>query len=342
MAINDYSAKYPTRDKTVQNYRYVYNRCFDEGFTNLNILEIDENKILQQCFKVIGVCNEEGQRSVSCLNERMNLNYFKKNFRGLLNLVFNYAYRQKIITTNPLGFVDFIYLYSLCKQTHRKHSHKRHSENEYDMILKEALMRSKLKQFHGYYIYFYLIVVHGYLGCRPGELVALKWSDIYDGQIHICHEQIEHKKPKTWYEYTDYTKNEKGISKSGRSFPMIPELSKILTNLKDLQDSMGIKSEFIFCDEAGKWIVARAYERTLYSICTKLGIDSKGTYTFRRDVNNRMSENGMDTFVRAEMLGHDCKVNLECYDAARTPSVAQLEKALNRGDQYWVSLGITC
>lgn len=176
-----------------------------------------------------------------------------------------------------------------------------------------------------------MIAIHQYLGCRPGELVALKWEDLYDGCIHFCHEQIEHKKPKTWYEYVDYTKNEKGISRLGRSFQIIPELQAIFDNLKELQEELNIESDFIFCDRDGKWIPAKSYERALSSICKAVGVDSKGTYTFRRDVNNRMAEAGIEVFERALNMGHTPEVNSMCYDSPRKSKLEVLERALSRG-----------
>lgn len=325
-SIDDYVMKYPTRDRSAANYEYVYNRCIDADFANLDITQIDSDTLSIYCLKVIGTGDD-----------RMKVMYFRRNFICLLNLVFKYAFRKRIINENPVDYIDKRYLSSQCKQSLRTPAEKRHEEHEYDLILQEAVRRSKMTQFHGYYIYLYMIAVHQYLGCRPGELVALKWSDLYDGAVHFCHEQIEHKRPKTWYEYVDYTKNEKGVSRLGRTIQIIPELQKIFDNLKKLQNDLGIESEFVFCDVKGNWIVAKSYERALLSICKTLGIDSKGTYTFRRDVNNRMAEAGIEIFERALNMGHTPDVNAMCYDSPRKSKLDVLEKALNRGPRNVVT-----
>lgn len=325
-SLMDYEKKYPTRDRSSANYAYVYNRCIDKDFAKLDITKIDSDTLSVYCLKVIG----SGE-------SKMNIMYFRRNFLCLLNLIFKYAFRKRIIDENPVEYLDKRYLSSLCKQTLRDPSSKRHSEHEYDLILGEAIRRSKMSQFHGYYIYLYMIAVHQYLGCRPGELVALKWSDIYDGAVHFRHEQIEHKKPNTWYEYVDYTKNEKGVSRLGRAIQIIPELQQVFDNLKKLQNDMGIESEFVFCDIKGNWVPAKSYERALLSICKTLGIDSKGTYTYRRDVNNRMAEAGIEIFERALNMGHTPDVNAMCYDNPRKSKIDVLERALNRGPRSVVT-----
>ena len=325
-SLEDYEKKYPSRDRSSANYEYVYNRCITPEFADLDITQIDSDILSIYCLKVIGTGDD-----------RMNIFYFRRNFICLLNLVFKYAFRKRIIQENPVDFLDKRYLCSQCKQNMKNPIEKRHEEHEYDLILQEAIRRSKMTQFHGYYVYLYMIAVHQYLGCRPGELVALKWSDLHDGAVHFCHEQIEHKKPNTWYEYVDYTKNEKGVSRLGRTIQIIPELQQIFDHLKQLQKDLGINSEFIFCDREGNWIFAKSYERTLCSICKTLGIDSKGTYTFRRDVNNRMAEAGIEIFERALNMGHTPDVNAMCYDSPRKSKVEMLEKALNRGPRNLVT-----
>ncbi len=319
-SLEEYEMKYPSRDRSSSNYESVYKRCIDSDFASMDISQIDSDILTAYCLKVIGTGND-----------KMKILYFRRSFLCLLNTVFNYAFRKRLIVENPVNYLDKRYLCSQCKQTIKNPAEKRHEDYEYDQILQEAIRRSKMTQFHGYYIYLYLIAVHQYLGCRPGELVALKWSDIYDGAVHFCHEQIEHKKPNTWYEYVDYTKNEKGVSRFGRSIQIVPELQQVLDNLKTLQEEKEIESDFIFCDINGKWITAKSYERALHSICNTLGIDSKGTYTFRRDVNNRMAEAGIEVFERALNMGHTPDVNTMCYDSPRKSRLEILEKALNRG-----------
>lgn len=319
MALDEYDRKYPTRDRSSCNYQYVYNRCISEEFANRRIKTITDEELHTYCIQIIGK-NEK----------RMNVHYFRRNTICMFNLVFGYAFRKKMIETNPMTFLDKRYLSSLCRQNLKRPSEKRHSEKEYDQILEEAIRRSQMTQFHGYYVYLFMIAVHQYLGCRPGELVALKWCDIKDGTVCFCHEQIEHKKPNTWYEYVDYTKNEKGVSRLGREFEIIPELQRIFDSLHALQQNLGIQSEFIFCDREGNWIPAKAYEKTLHSICKRLNIDSKGTYTYRRDVNNRMAEAGIEVFERALNMGHTPEVNTMCYDSPRRSRRDVLEKALSR------------
>lgn len=342
LAIADYEERYPTSDRTISSHKSTYKRCcLGTHFSQLNVEEIKEKDLLTFCFQVIGLKDSAGNTVIGNHEDRMNISYFKKSFMALLNLIFNYAIRNHMITENPMNFLDKKYLYSQCNQPHTDDAKKRHTDSEYEMILSEAKRRANMTQFHGYYIYLYLIETHQYLGCRPGELVALKWEDLQNGVLHICHAQKEHKDPKTWYECVDYTKNEKGESKNGRYIPLIPELEILFNELRQLQDSLGIHSEFIFCNSSGEWIVARSYEARLKEICKKLGIESYGTYTYRRDVNNRLAETGVQTFERAKFLGHSPEVNQKCYASPRNTGRDVLIAALSRETKKQVSPGIT-
>ena len=99
----------------------------------------------------------------------------------------------------------------------------------------ETARRKNLKRNNGYYYFDAMIRLHAEIGCRPGELCAIRWKDIKtpsgnqeSPSLHI-HAQIkENGSEKKRYEYVPVTKNEKGISRGGRYFPLTQKMMDIL------------------------------------------------------------------------------------------------------------------
>lgn len=88
-------------------------------------------------------------------------------------------------------------------------------------------------------------------------------------------------------------------------------LRNILYELKRIQAEQRIESEFIFCKRDGTWLGTKDYQRTLQSICKSLGLDSKGSYAFRRDVNAAMDASGMSDASRGKAIGNGPKTNVD-------------------------------
>lgn len=346
LALENYKKLYPAKDSTYKNYKSVFKRCFSqefntEYFKKLKINSIGRTELEELFYKVIGLYYENF-RPIELRGERLKKSYFSGNFMVLINLVFEYAANElQCIDSNPVSYFygdrssnkkqgaeKIHYFYSLCAQPSRNQANKRHSDDEYVAILQEALRRSKSPTFGGYSHYLHLIAAHPFIGCRPAELVVIKWTDIEGDTLHIRREQKEHDLPHTWYEIVEYTKNERGDSHGGRNVVIHSELRRLLDYIKNQQKEFLIESEYIFCNSKGDAIPAKDYEKNLCGICKKLGIDSKGTYTFRRDFNNRLGEAGVTLFERAGMMGHAPRVNEEHYDSFRSTSAEIIESAL--------------
>ena len=57
------------------------------------------------------------------------------------------------------------------------------------------------------------------------------------------------------YEYVSWTKNEKGIPKGGRYFPITSQIADLFSELREAQKRVGIRSEWIFANPDGSWII---------------------------------------------------------------------------------------
>lgn len=168
-------------------------------------------------------------------------------------------------------------------------------------------------------------------GLREGELPTLRWADIRDGWIHVHSQQrvlIENGKRQGFIE-PPWTKDEKGESKGGRYVPIFPGLQEVLDYCKKWQEERGIESEFIFCDEEGKWIEKTSYELYLRRHCRSLGFEVTNNHALRMSLNsNVLIPSGFDVRERSLILGHSIVVNEKYYSYAGSYLNPQiLEKA---------------
>ena len=87
-----------------------------------------------------------------------------------------------------------------------------------------------------------MFILASLTGMRAGELCSLRWTDIASGRIHIHTQQLK-KRASDGYEYVNWTKNEKGIPKGRRYFPVTIEIHELLDELRTAQIRAGICSE---------------------------------------------------------------------------------------------------
>lgn len=132
------------------------------------------------------------------------------------------------------------------------------------------------------------------------------------------------------YYYAPWTKNEKGISHGGREFPLTNAINAILSELKALQDKLGISSEYVFCHEDGEWIKTDAYISCLIRLCKNLGLEVTNNHAFRMSLNsNVFIPAGLPVTERARLLGHSVETNLKYYSFAGKDNLQSVCDLLN-------------
>lgn len=212
------------------------------------------------------------------------------------------------------------------------------SERELEKVFAETKRRRDLSRNKGYYYFDAMVRLHYELGCRPGELCAIKWEDIKRADddkpiLHIHAQLIETSTTRQSCDYIPVTKNEKGISKGGRYFPITRKIAGILHEVKAMQESKGVVSEYVFCHLDGSFINPKSYETYVHNLFRHLGFHGKTSYVFRRGVNQRLDELGISTSNRASLLGHTVQTNLSCYTFANRNVVEIGRKALETLDE---------
>lgn len=262
-----------------------------------------------------------GELKIYMMETVMRIRPTEKRFKKLktvLNKVFEYASNpeHQLIPINivPKDNTAFLKQCSIKVVTPEK---KAFSPNEL-IILRDYLWErvNKLK----YDVNGYAILFASHTGVRQAEIPALKWSDISDTMIHIHAQQNDEciNGKKTYY-YNPTTKDEKGISKGGRKFPITFEIRKILNELKAKQEALGIESEWVFAREDGNWITTAAYYESLYKVChDKLHLKLTNNHALRIALNSYVFvPMGLPVSERARLLGHSPEVNLKHYTFAR-------------------------
>ena len=297
---------------TLRHNRSTYNRFINDDFRKLDIRKITD-EVLQK-YTLSLVRNNK-------ITDKAFLNY-----KGILNLIFDYSVRKNIIKDSPVRFIDNQEYMKSCDNSAGTTDTKIFSETELQTIKKAIRHKMGFRRYKGYFINGYAMLFSIETGMRVGELVALKWEDILEDRIHI-HSQQLHSISNQEYSYASWTKDEKGRSNGGRYFPLTNEIKAILDELKEVQNSLGIHSEYVFCHEDGEWIKKEAYQTSLRRLCRGLGYSITNNHAFRMSLNsNVLIPSGMTSAMRAELLGHSIMTNEKYYSFARKDNV---EMALN-------------
>ncbi len=305
------------KQKTLEKNVIDYNRLIAPTFKDQDIRTITEITLKQH--------------TQQWVNEKHPKRKEYYAYKGILRLIFDYAFNRTIISSNPVSKLNNKPYMKSCDTRKVKPEEKILSSEEINTIIQEVKRRMEKKRWGSYYINGYAVMFAIETGVRVGELCALKWSDISEDEIHIHSQQLTKKvNGKKVYYYDNHTKNEKGISEDGRYFPLTPKINSILSELRSKQNDIGIKSEFIFCHENGEWIKTDAYTTFLRRLCRSKGFSVTNNHALRMSLNsNVFIPLGMDVAVRASLLGHSIETNLKYYSFARKGYIKEARELLS-------------
>ncbi len=310
------------KEKTIRDYNSSFAALITDGFACKDIRKITQSELQQYIMDTV-----------------INLDLTKKRLlklKGLLNLTFTYATNpeHRILVYNPVPENNSHFL-KHCRLSKNKPEEKAFQPEEIDTIREYLWNRVSKRK---YDVNGYAILFASWVGLREAEIPALKWSDITETAIHIHAQQNDEMQDgvKTFY-YNPTTKNEKGISKDGRYFPMNSEIKRILDELRNKQQSLGINSEWVFAKADGTWTTTSGYYKALYNLSKKLDLNLTNNHAFRIALNSYvLIPMGIPVTERAKMLGHSVDTNLKYYSFAR--SNEYLEELSVKWDDYIESM----
>ena len=319
LAITEKERTDNNNSQTIEHYRADYKRFITEEFGNRDIQKISRTDVKAYTQELVHRIT---------LSKKAFLSY-----KGVLNLIFRYAVENGIIQSNPVVSIkNSVYLKS-CDTGRATPEEKILSEDEIDQVRKTVRQYMGYKRYNGYFINGYAILFSIETGVRAAEIPALKWSDIHEDYIHIHAQQLNHiQKGGKEYYYAPWTKDEKGISRGGRKYPLTDALKALLDELRALQTTLGIDSDIIFCHEDGTWIKTDAYETCLRRLMRSAGMSVTNNHALRMSLNSNVFIGRCDLPVteRARLLGHSVETNLRHYSFASKDGLKDVKALLNQ------------
>ena len=144
-------------------------------------------------------------------------------------------------------------------------------------------------------------------GIRVGELVALKYTDIEDGVLHIQRQEVKEKDAsgKSLVRVVEYTKTEAG----NRRVVLTRHALETIEKLKTFSGNM----EFIMQRQEGNRIRCSTINKSLYRACEKCGIPPRSMHKVRRTYGTILIDSGVDDSIIMDQMGHSDIVTTRKY-----------------------------
>ena len=305
-------------DNTIVKYRADFNRFIDKDMRAKYLYEISLTYLKTY--------------SVTLIKEKQLKKEAFRAYKGVLNLVFSYAVSKELVEYNIAEKLISNDYYVLCVQELKSSEDKAMSPAQIEMLTNEVNYRINHpdKFCVSVYVNGYMFLLAKQTGMRAAELCSLKWSDIKVDKIHIHSQQLKNQKTKE-YEYVPWTKNEKGVSKGGRYFPLTQDIKDLLEKLKEEYKRTNTFSEWVFSNPDGSWIIAdTCYEKFLYRMCKSMNYTLTNNHAIRMYLNSYVFiPKGISVTNRAKLLGHSVEVNLKNYSFADYDYCDQAMEVLN-------------
>lgn len=138
-------------------------------------------------------------------------------------------------------------------------------------------------------------------GLREGEMIALEWKDISDGDIHV-HRTIQGKdSEKGKIRIKEGTKT----TEEGRVLPLNDDIETVLRLLREYDAAHGIESELVACNTIGTMHDPRNLARSLEKAEKRAGLLLHITpHTLRHTFGSKLLREGVNVEVVSELMGH--------------------------------------
>ena len=288
--VEDERSKESLAPKTLSRERQRWDKYIkDTDFSLLRIDEIDNFTI------------EEHLRTV--INKQSITKKELNEIMFLLRKVFNYAFRHKIICTNPYLQVEVND--TGCAPTSQKENQSRlYLPDEVSAIQHEIDIELLNCPWSTTALAIRLIFL---TGMRAGEIVALKASDVdwTNKTIHVQRmEQEQGEKESYRREIVNYTKKK---SPAGNRILGLGDIGiAIINQVMAINEQYGFHDDdFLFLGEKGKRIHERAIDNRIRKLCKRAGIQpAKSAHDIRRTVATTLYRNTLDIELTRKHLGH--------------------------------------
>ena len=218
----------------------------------------------------------------------------------LLRKTFNYAFRHKMIPTNPMSDVEVNT--TGCAPVQPKISETRvYLSDEISAIQNEIDTELMDIPYNTTALAIRLLFV---LGLRVGELVTLRASDINWEKLTIHIQRMEQRVEKGKPILVNHTKKKSPYG--NRILPLGESGAAIIRQVMAVNRDCGFQDEdFLFLGENGQRIHIRAVDNRIRKLCARAGIEpAKSAHDIRRTVATMLYRNTHDIELVRKFLGH--------------------------------------
>jgi len=256
---------------TIKRHHQHYKKyLLNSKLHNMPIKKIDELLLEQMCNNLV--------------KEHNLSNKEWGNVRTIIKGMFEFAYRKRYISVNPMPNVKITVKY---RQVVKKTGRTQTFNKDELYALYEYLDRMYMETSDTSFL---CIKLNMLLGLRVGELVAVKWEDVDDTYIHIVREEIRNQVTNQ-YEVVEHTKT------NTDRFVILPDKAK------KILEQIPKEHEYIFVRN-GERLHTRQIAYVLEKYAERMSIPVKSTHKMRKTYASMLSANQVPLDCIREMLGH--------------------------------------
>lgn len=199
------------------------------------------------------------------------------------------AVNDGLITYNPLNGLALNKLIreNFCKSDNIR---DRYTDQEREAII-AACHTPMLK---------WMITFEFFAGCRIGELIALRWVDVFEDYVSIIHNQVKG--------ITGTPKSESGL----REVLLLPRAKEALIEMRKLTGQF----EHVFISQQTKrpWQSSDALQKQWVKILQRAGVKYRNPYLMRHTYAHMLLDRGETLQFVADQLGHrDMEMVIKVY-----------------------------
>lgn len=257
---------------TIVRHKQRYKRYFAQSkLHDMKIKEIDDMTLENICNEIVKKFELTGKEW--------------RNAKTIPLEMFEYAVRKKYISSNPVTNMKI-------QARFRQQAKKTGKTETFNTQELEELRMYLLRNYTDTHnIAFLAVYLNFYLGLRVGELVALRWEEIEDSNLHVCREEILNRDTRE-YEIVEHTKTytDRYIflsSKAQEILKMIPPDN----------------NEYLFVRD-GNRLHTRQIAYVLEKYAKDNNLDTKSTHKMRKTFASLLNAAGIPLDAIRELLGH--------------------------------------
>lgn len=275
-------------DGTIERYDRLYSTYLSD-FSKMKIRSITPRNIKELFIRII---NDHSQKEEHKLTRKEF-----SNMKGLVKLILLYAKSEGYISWLVSQELEDISGYVLNDNVFKKIKHT----NEELVFSDEDIVKLKdVINTWGYDILNLAILLDFKIGCRPGELVALKYTDIVDDKVYITRTEVSRrdKEGHTHYEIKLSPKTEAG----DRAIPLPGDKNESLWII-NMARAINPEGEYLFM-QGGKRINQKQLRDRMARLCKKAGIVRKSPNKVRKTYASMLHENMLPDSTIQTVMGH--------------------------------------